>query len=158
MGRLLGVDLGLRTGLALYGDTGRLIWYRSRHFGTTAQLRGGVYAILSELPDLRWLVLEGGNTYGDIWRREAVRRGIEALQIDAADWRGQFLYPRQQQSGLAAKKHAGHLARRVIAWSDAARPTALRHDTAEAILIGLWGALAVGLLPALPDELRRLIA
>ena len=155
MGRLLGVDLGLRTGLALYGDTGRLIWYRSRHFGTVTQLRGGVYAVLSELPDLGWVVLEGGNAYGDIWRREATRRGVEALQIDARDWRGQFLYPRQQQSGPAAKKHATDLARRVIAWSGAARPTALRHDTAEAILIGLWGVLAVGLLPALPDDLRR---
>lgn len=155
MGGLLGVDLGLRTGLALYDDTGRLLWYRSRHFGTVTQLRRGINAILNELPTLRWLVLEGGNAYGDIWRREAARRGIEVLQIDAADWRSQFLYPRQQQSGSAAKHHAGDLARQVIAWFGAARPTALRHDTAEAILVGLWGALAVGLLPALPDALRR---
>ncbi len=155
MGGLLGVDLGLRTGLALYDDMGRLAWYRSRHFGTTTQLRAGVYAILNELPGLGWLVLEGGNAYGDIWRREAMRREIQVLQIDAADWRARLLYPRQQKSGSAAKQHAGDLARQVIAWSGAARPTALRHDTAEAILIGLWGALAVGLLPALPDSLRR---
>ncbi len=155
MSALLGVDLGLRTGLAHYGDAGRLIWYRSRHFGTTAQLRGGVSAVLNELPDLRWLVLEGGNAYGDIWRREADRRGIEVLQIDAQVWRGQLLYAREQQSGERAKRHAGDLARQVIAWSGAPRPTALRHDTAEAILIGLWGAAAVGLLPALPDLARR---
>lgn len=155
MSALLGVDLGLRTGLALYGEAGRLIWYRSRHFGTTSQLRGGISAILNELPDLSWLVLEGGNAYGDIWRREADRRGIEVLQIDAKVWRGQFLYAREQQSGEGAKRHAGELARQVIAWSAAPRPTALRHDTAEAILIGLWGALAVGLLPVLPDALRR---
>ncbi len=155
MSTLLGIDLGLRTGLALYGEAGRLLWYRSRHFGTAAQLRGGVYAILAELPELRWLVLEGGNAYGDIWRREAERRGAEVLQIDAQAWRSQLLYLREQQSGQAAKRHAGEVARRVIAWSGAARPTALRHDTAEAILIGLWGALAVGLLPALPGELRR---
>ncbi|MBC8076709.1 MAG: hypothetical protein H7Y32_11595, partial [Chloroflexales bacterium] len=46
-------------------------------------------------------------------------------------------------------------ARRVIAWAGAPRPTSLRHDAAEAILIGLWGALEVGWLPALPPELRR---
>lgn len=155
MGELLGVDLGLRTGLALYGEAGRLVWYRSRHFGTMTQLRGGVFAILNEVVGLGWLVLEGGNAYGDVWRREAARRGIEVLQIDAQAWRGQFLYLRQQQTGADAKRHAGDLARRVIAWSGAARPTALRHDTAEAILVGLWGVLAVGLLPALPDELRR---
>lgn len=155
MATLLGVDLGLRTGLALYDEAGRLVWYRSRHFGTVAQLRSGVYAILTELPALRWLVLEGGNAYGDIWRHEAARRGAAVLQIDAQVWRTQLLYVREQQSGTAAKKHAGELARRVIAWSAAARPTALRHDTAEAILIGLWGALAVGLLPALPEALRR---
>jgi hypothetical protein len=31
----------------------------------------------------------------------------------------------------------------------------LRHDTAEAILIGLWGVLEVGWLERLPDDLRR---
>jgi hypothetical protein len=155
MDTLLGVDLGLRTGLALYDEMGRLIWYRSRHFGTTAQLRDGARAILGGLAALRWLVLEGGNAYGDIWRHEADRRGVEVLQIDAAIWRGRLLYAREQQSGQVAKKSADDLARRVIAWSAAARPTALRHDTAEAILIGLWGALAVGLLPALPGDLRH---
>ena len=155
MSTLLGIDLGLRTGLALYGEAGRLIWYRSRHFGTAAQLRRGVHAILNELPDLHWLVLEGGDAYGDIWRREAERRGVEVFQIDASIWRAQLLYEREQQSGPAAKKNADSLARQVIAWSATARPTALRHDTAEAILIGLWGALEVGLLPALPGDLRR---
>lgn len=155
MDTLLGVDLGLRTGLALYDEAGRLVWYRSRHFGTSAQLRAGINAILNELPCLRWLVLEGGDAYGDIWRHEAARRRVEVLQIDAQVWRSQFLYVRERQSGSAAKKHAEDLARRVIAWSGAARPTAMRHDTAEAILIGLWGVLAVGLLPSLPDVLRR---
>jgi hypothetical protein len=99
--------------------------------------------------------MEGGGSYGDSWRREADRRQITVLQIDAQVWRKQLLYVREQQNGPDAKKYAGDLARRVIAWSGAPRPTALRHDTAEAILIGLWGALAVGLLPALPEGLRR---
>ena len=46
------------------------------------------------------------------------------------------------------------LARRVIEWSNAPRPTSLRHDAAEAILIGLWGVLQAGQLPRLPTELR----
>jgi hypothetical protein len=47
------------------------------------------------------------------------------------------------------------LARRVIAWSEARRPTSLRHDAAEAILTGLWGVLEVGWLDSLPEELGR---
>jgi len=31
------------------------------------------------------------------------------------------------------------------------RPTSLRHDAAEAVLIGLWGVVAVGLLPGYPS-------
>jgi hypothetical protein len=49
----------------------------------------------------------------------------------------------------------GLLARRVIDWSAAPRPTSLRHDAAEAILVGFWGALHVGLLAHVPPELRR---
>jgi hypothetical protein len=76
-------------------------------------------------------------------------------RIGADVWRRQFLYPREQRSGNLAKDHAEEMARRVIAWSKVRRPTSLRDDTAEAILIGLWGALEVGWSHALPNELRR---
>jgi hypothetical protein len=31
---LLAIDIGVKTGLALYGHDGRLLWYRSQNFGT----------------------------------------------------------------------------------------------------------------------------
>lgn len=155
VGALLAVDLGVKTGLALFGPEGRLRWYRSQNFGTAARLRRGVQGLLAGMPHLAWLVLEGGGPLADLWRREAQRRGIAARQISAEVWRRQFLYAREQRSGAAAKEHATTLARRVIAWSQARRPVSLRDDAAEAILIGLWGVLAVGWLPALPEELRR---
>jgi hypothetical protein len=58
-------------------------------------------------------------------------------------------------SGVDAKRHAGETARKVIEWSKAPRPTSLRHDTAEAIMIGLWGVLHLGWLEKLPKELQR---
>ena len=58
-------------------------------------------------------------------------------------------------SGTQAKQTADELARRVINWSEAPRPTSLRHDAAEAILVGLWGALEVGWLERAPTEVRR---
>ena len=147
---LLAVDLGLSTGLALYGSDGRLRWYRSKNFGSAARLRRGAAGLLNELPGLAWLVLEGGGSLADIWEREAERRQVEALRVSAEVWRGQLLYARQQRSGALAKRAADSLARQVIDWAGAPKPTSLRHDTAEAILVGLWGVLRVGWLTELP--------
>jgi hypothetical protein len=155
MSVLLAVDIGVKTGLALYGQDGRLRWYRSHNFGTAERLRRGVRGVLDTLPDLAWLVLEGGGPLADIWICEATRRHIPLRQISAEAWRRQFLYARQQRSGAQAKESATELARRVITWSGARRPTSLRDDAAEAILIGLWGALEVGWLAQPPDVVRR---
>jgi hypothetical protein len=155
VGCLLAVDLGLRTGLALFCQDGRLQWYRSQNFGTVARLRRGAPGVLAAIPELVWLVIEGGGTLADVWRHKAERHGIQVRQISAEAWRQRLLYPRQQRTGADAKAYATDLARRVIVWSQARRPTSLRDDAAEAILIGLWGTLEVGWLPGLPEELRR---
>lgn len=150
MPSLLAIDLGLRAGLALYGEDGRLIWYRSHNFGSAGRLRKGAYTILNEIPDLSWMILEGGETLGRAWLNQAERRGINVRQISAETWRPVLLSNRQQRSGADAKRHADILAREIIEWSGMARPTSLRHDAAEAILIGLWGVLEVGWLADSP--------
>jgi hypothetical protein len=155
MSSLLAVDLGLKTGLALFEDTGKLVWYRSHNFGTTERLKRGVPGILDGIHELAVLVIEGGGNLATIWEKEADRRGIALYQIGAEEWRQLFLYSREQRSGPEAKKHAGEVARKVIEWAEASRPTSLRHDAAEAIMIGLWGLLHVGWLAALPRELQR---
>lgn len=155
MQTLLAVDLGVRTGLAVYGADGRLLRYRSQNFGSAARLRRALPALLEAERDLAWLVMEGGGPLADAWTREAARRGLAMLQISAEDWRHDLLYPREQRSGPQAKSIADGLARRVIEWSRAPRPTSLRHDAAEAILIGFWGVLEVGWLAEMPHELRR---
>jgi hypothetical protein len=150
---LLAVDLGVRTGLALYGVDGRLRWYRSQNFGTPARLRRGIPGLLDAEPALSHLVVEGGGALARPWATEAAARALVVEWISAETWRAEFLYPREQRSGEAAKRTADDLARRVIAWSGARKPTSLRHDAAEAILIGLWGVLQVGWLPAMPPGL-----
>lgn len=155
MRSLLAVDLGLRTGLAAYADDGRLLWYRSQNFGTAARLRRAVPGVLDGVPGLDRLVLEGGGRFAELWEREAARRGVVVRRIGADMWRARLLLPREQRSGVAAKHNADGLARRVIRWSGAASPTSLRHDAAEAVLIGLWGVLDAGWLERLPAELRR---
>jgi len=155
MSILLAVDLGVKTGLAAYGHDGRLQWYRSQNFGNAVRLRRGIHTMLDLLPHVTWLILEGGGPLADLWQREAVRRQIPVRQISAETWRRHLLYAREQRHGAQAKDRATVLARQVIAWSEAPRPTALRDDTAEAILVGLWAVLELGWLPALPAELRR---
>jgi hypothetical protein len=152
---LLAVDLGLRTGLALYGADGRLRWYRSQNFGSNARLKRGAFSVLKDLPGVAHLVLEGGGTLAELWAKEGERRGVRVRVVDAETWRRALLYPRERRSGEEAKAAADALARRVIEWSGAARPTSLRHDAAEAILVGLWGVLRAGWLPGVPSAIRR---
>ncbi len=150
MASLLAVDLGLRTGLALYGPDGRLSWYRSQHYANRASLRRGVHGLLDACPEVSHLVLEGGGPIAEIWVRDAGRRGIAVRQIAAEDWRGRFFDPKDQRGRDRSKHSADVLARRIIEWSGAPRPTSLRHDAAEAILIGLWGVLEIGWLEQMP--------
>lgn len=151
---LLAVDLGLRTGLAVYGADGRLRSFQSRNFGTSSRLRSAVHAVFAQTGDLAWLVMEGGGPLAEIWRREAVRRGVQVLQIAAEQWRSELFYQREHRNGPQAKQQALLMARRVIEWSAAPRPTSLRHDAAEAILIGLYGVRKVGWIERFPAGLH----
>ncbi len=155
MNALLAVDLGLRTGLALYMRSGRLAWYRSKHFGSRDRLRRGACGILAGIPDLEWLVLEGDRALAEIWEREAKGRNVASRRVRAEVWRSRLLTRREQSSGLRAKRSADGVARKIIEWSGAPRPTSLRHDAAEAIVIGLWGVLELGWLQRIPAEVRR---
>jgi hypothetical protein len=154
MPALLAIDLGLRSGLAYYTSDGRLRWYRSQNYGNRQRLRRAVDAILGEWPELTDLILEGGGDLAVIWQKQATRRQIAVQTISAEQWRADLLLDREQRRGLQAKDKADRLARRVIESSDAPRPTSLRHDAAEAILVGLWAVWKLGWLAELPRDLR----
>ena len=153
--RLLAIDLGLRTGMAIFGEDGRLLRYRSQHYATRGSLGRAIPAILDAIPGLTTLVVEGGGGLLKPWEREATRRGLDVVRTSADFWRPALLLPRDQRGTSRAKRAAGEMARRVIDWSDAPNPTSLRHDAAEAILIGLWAVLTLGWLSQLPADLLR---
>jgi len=143
----------VRTGLAVYRDDGRLIWYRSRNFGAASRLRRAIPTLLHEAFDPAYVVLEGGGPLTEHWATAAERSGAHVRRVSAEEWRALFLLPRDQRTGEQAKRVADGIARRVVEWSDASRPTSLRHDAAEAILIGLWGVIDVGWLSGVPKAL-----
>lgn len=153
---LLAVDLGLRTGLALYGRDGRLVSYRSQNLGTRARLRRAAGSVLGDHADVERLVLEGGGDIADIWTRAGERAGLAVRVVDAGRWRRLLLLPRERRTGADAKSAADGLARAVIEWSGAPRPKgSLRHDAAEAIAVGLWGVIDAGWLAGVPQEVSR---
>jgi hypothetical protein len=143
---LLAIDLGLRSGMALYNAQGRLVSYRSQHYGNVAQLKRAVQRTLSDMEGLAWIVTEGDYTLAAIWERAAMKQGVRVQRVSAETWRRGLLLPREQTCASEAKKHATHLARRIIDWSEAPKATSLRHDAAEAICVGLWAVQRMGWL------------
>ena len=99
---LLAVDLGVRTGLASYGDDGRLRWYRSHNFGSAARLRRAIPGLLDEPSDLARIVLEGGGPLAEGWSREAEQRDLIVQHVSAEEWRALFL-----SAARAAERRAG---------------------------------------------------
>ena len=153
--RLVAVDLGLKTGVAVFGDDGRLQHYRSANFGTRARLRRGAASVLGDIGSLAHLVVEGDLALGRIWGRTAERAGASWRHVAPEQWREMLLHPSERRDGATAKRSADRIARLVIEWSAAPRPTSLRHDAAEAICIGLWGVMQVEWLDALPRHWAR---
>ena len=147
------MDLGLRTGLAVYAADGRLLRYRSTHFPTVGALKRALPRVLDEAPEVAWVVCEGDQHLATIWRRLAEKRGAGVVWTSAEEWRPSLLEAWERRDGVGAKEAADRLARRVIDWSGAKRPTSLTHDAAEAILIGLWGLVRVGWLAEVPTGL-----
>jgi hypothetical protein len=154
--RLLAIDAGLRAGIAVYRGDGRLESYRSTNFGSIRRLKSGVYGVVRSVAGLAGIVVEGGGGgYAEPWLKEAQRRGVRARSVDARVWRDRLLLARDRRTGVDAKEQADRVARRIIDWSGAPRPTALRHDAAEAILIGLWAVLDLGWLGEVPEAVRE---
>jgi hypothetical protein len=148
--KLLAVDLGLRAGLAAFSQEGILLSYRSCHFPSRSSLKRGVYLILNDYPELTHLVIEGGGDCLPPWEKEAKRRHLSLMRISAEKWRQKLLLQRQRKSGKIAKCTADKLARQLIDSTGAKKPTSLRHDAAEAILIGLWAVLELNWLATPP--------
>jgi hypothetical protein len=141
--RLLAIDLGLRCGWAAFAAQGRLVAYGSRHFGNRTELRKAIPQILESHPGLAQLVIEGGGDLFVPWQKEAARRGITVKQVMGEEWRKALLLPWQRRNGKDAKAAADGVARELIERSTAKRPTSLRHDAAEAILVGAWAAALI---------------
>jgi hypothetical protein len=107
-------------------------------------LKQALPRILDEAPGLVALFCEGDRHLGSLWTKLAEKRGARCVVTHAERWREVLLAPHERRDGAQAKAHADLRAREVLASSGLKRPTSLRHDAAEAILLGLWGCLELG--------------
>ena len=141
---LLAVDIGLHTGLAMFSSEAELLWYRSHHLPTPAKLKKMVATLLRQLPRPDYIYLEGGGLLVDIWEKEAEKLSMTTRQLHAEQWRDNYFTVGSTPTAVRAKKEADIAARQVINILGGKKPTSLRHDTAEAVLIGLFGLLELG--------------
>ncbi len=135
---LLAVDLGLRSGIALFDATGTLRRYRSTNFGSRSRLKKAVYRLIRDAGPPELLVVEGSRDLASIWRKAAEKQGVEVIEVKPETWRRELLEPRRRRSGTDAKQAAQELACEIIDECGGDAPTSLRHDAAEAIAIGYW--------------------
>jgi hypothetical protein len=144
MSTLLAVDLGVRTGFALYNSQGELLWYRSRNYGNKQRLRSDIQNMLSQIPSLSYVILEGGGDIARIWLKECRIRNISFRQIYAEEWRKDLFDPREVRTGEQAKQSAIQLAKKIISKCNGPKSTSMMDDAAEAILVGYWGLVQMG--------------
>lgn len=151
--RLVAVDLGVRTGIAVFGGDGRLVSVGSRNLGRRGRVRQVATALRRELDRVDALVLEGDRSLAPPWRAVFEPRGTEVVLVEAERWRQALLHPRERRDGRTAKAAARELAD-VAASGLSERPVGrLRHDAAEAVLIGVWGLRELGWIDAWPPGL-----
>jgi hypothetical protein len=144
---LLSVDAGVKTGLALYDDQVKLIWYRSHNYGNKQRLKQDAFNLFNDLPGLSYLVIEGGGEIASLWMKEAARRDIPVIQTYAEEWRKDLYNLRDYRNGLEAKHHAIAFADQIIDRFCDKKQTSLTDDCAEAILVGYWALSRVKWLP-----------
>ena len=151
---LLAVDLGMKAGLAWFGEDGRLLRCRTVHFPNRTVLKKAMPAILDELP-LDCAVIEGGGPVAALWKKEIVKRDLPYIQTCAEAWREDILWLRERRNGPQAKEHALQLAMKVLRWSNVTLSSPLADDAAEAVLCGLWAERKFGIIEEFPNELRK---
>ncbi|MEW6134667.1 MAG: hypothetical protein AB1583_02995 [Bacteroidota bacterium] len=154
-GQVMSVDLGVKTGIAVFSSEGRLRWFGSRNYGSINSLRNDLPRLLHSHAPLRVLVLEGGGVLENVWMREAHYRNIAVVSFHAGHWRQLFFGSDPLMHTNRAKMKAVDLARAVIGLIGENRASLPIHHAAEAILTGLCFLYEEGKVE-LPVEIHRL--
>ena len=158
---LVSLDLGLRFGWAFYTQEGLLIGYGSHHCGGRVQLKKCAYALIQSLPQGSEVWIEGGGPLLKFWSKPAVKRNFKVKTFHAHQWRTLCFGLSSSSSKSLSTKEAKSKA---LVWAKylielqchqkkldsgsmgqkLKKVSSLRHDTAEAILMGWWALFQTG--------------
>ena len=90
---LLAVDVGLHTGLALFSENAKLLWYRSHHISSPAKLKKVIGKLLRDEPRPTHLLLEGGGPLAELWLCEADKLRCWILKFQLQQRSQSFCFP-----------------------------------------------------------------
>jgi Icc-related predicted phosphoesterase len=168
---LLAVDLGLRTGVSLYNDIGKLIRYENFHFDSADDLKNAANRILHEWEadasssstsqtwSITRIAIEGGDPpLREAWHQAS--NGKQALlHVKPEEWRADLLTGKEKLNGENAKAASRLIARQIVAdYGDAAlelHDGKFQTDMAESVLLGLHVARRLGWMPTRDPPVRR---
>ena len=136
---LLSIDLGLRFGWSCFDQKTRLIAYGSHHCGQANKLGNIAYSVMKVLPSNSVVLVEGNSELYKHWQRNAQKFQIPIIQVYAEGWRHDCLSQKEQVDGKRAKEAAIRIAKTLIKSQSGQGSHSLRHDAAEACLMGWWG-------------------
>ena len=142
--RLIAIDLGLKSGVAIYEPNG-LVAYRATRFPSKRAIKRAAWSVLYGVDGLQHVFVEGDRGLAAHWRRAAEQQGLSFQSVAPERWRAALLLPRERRSAIDAKRSARRHALTLIREGDAPLPKGtLTSDVAEAILIGHWAARSLG--------------
>jgi hypothetical protein len=172
---LVAVDLGLRTGLALYSEEGRLLEYQNAIYGSAEELRVGCLALLAEWEAkyqqavdeddevisyrISHVALEGADVALKALWRDMIHDHLNdahILLVKPEEWRADLLLSKEKASGEAAKEASRLIARQLVAdYGGRLHKGKFPTDVAEAVLLGYHVSRRLGWLVRKEPSVRR---
>ena len=144
---MLAVYLGLRTGFAVYNNSGCLTSLFSRQFTCLTELKDAIHVILNEIPQISHVCVEGDAVLRTVWVAEVGsfagpnQPELPVIPVSPKEWRRKMLTKREQTNGPSAKAAARLIARQIM-WrhglTDVYYEGSLNTDSAEAVLLGYY--------------------
>jgi hypothetical protein len=120
---LLAVDMGLRSGFALYNSSGYLTDFTDHRFQSLPTLKESILEVLDCLSvrhHLTNFVLEGDAVYGEIWKTSIEEfsckknEEVDVLFVSPSEWRERLLTLKERKSGQDAKTAARQICRQIM--------------------------------------------
>lgn len=147
--RLLAVDLGLRTGAALFDHNGKILRVDSCRFIDPAALKEGLIDLILK-SGVTHVVIEGEDRkLYNIWKKaiEQLPGDVNIARVIADDWRKDFLLKKEQMNALKAKEAASLIAKQFLVGTEY-ETAKLSVDAHEAVLIGHYSLRVLGWVDA----------